>query len=330
MYLRRMKDDGVIVVNLNLFGGKQRFRNHLVAVVEHALTKLKYPFRVFHRDNHEYLLISSKDEARLSSLSGRIRQQASENLTESSIATQALCAKRAHTDDRPFVAWQCHGKRVKKLLKIFSGLLVIFCLALPVIYGRLASSSKNPSPHYLFLLFGCGYTMLFISTVFQLRTYFGEETLTFLRVVLYFALGTLFSAAFLNQAKLRLSPGKMAALLAASVVIYWYWAALAPFESPSWMFRELFIGTALLFISAVLNLVFPWLLAASNKMDSQPAAFFDYVGSFAAYPLMVLVLFSWGVRAYYFCGLLFCLLAIAIHAIRSRAPFVVHELPRNG
>ena len=318
MYLRRMKDGGVLVVNLNLFGGKQKVRNHLVAVVEHALTKLNYPFRVFHRDNHEYLLISSKDEARLSSLSGRIRQQASETLTESSIATQALCAKRAHTDDRPFVAWQCKGKPIKKLLKIFSCLLLIFCLALPLIYGRLAPSRNSLSPRYVFLLFGCGYTMLFVSTVFQLRTYFGEETLTFLRVVLYFALGTLLSATLLNQAKLRLSPRKMAAILATLTIVYWYWAARAPFDSPSWMYRELFMGTALLVVSAVLNLVFPWLLAASNKADSQPAAFFDYVGSFAAYPLMVIVLFPWGIRVYYFCGLSFCLLAIAMHAIRIR------------
>lgn len=319
IYLRRLKDDGVLVMNLNLFGGKQKFRNHLVAAVEHALTKLNYPFRVFHRDNHEYLLISSKDEARLSFLSGRIRQQASETLTESSVATQALCATRAHTDDRPFVAWQCKGKRIKKMLKIFSGLLLLFCLALPVIYGRLAPSRNKLSPRYVFLLFGCGYTMLFVSTVFQLRTFFGEETLTFLRVVLYFALGTLLSAALLNQAKLRLSPGKMAAILATLTVLYWCWAARAPFENPSWMYREFFMGTALLVISAVLNLVFPWLLAASNKVDSSPAAFFDYVGSFAAYPLMVLLLFPWGIRVYYYCGLLLCILAIGIHGICKRA-----------
>jgi len=186
-----------------------------------------------------------------------------------------------------------------------AGGAVALALALVVLLSRWARGGAGWNPIPYFFAVGLGHAIIQFHAFYAWRTFFGDDLLTIIRLIVYFLLyGALGSWLSVRAPRSWLAAGPRTALVAGLFVLHFVGIALIPFEQSQAWLRELYGLVALAPGGLLLGVYFPLGIASASERRVAPGMAADALGTLAGYALMYLIYVPVGALAFAATGVL--------------------------
>ena len=203
------------------------------------------------------------------------------------------------TDETPLVGWVSMSSDDRRLLITVASGAVALALVLVLLLYIWEARGKGWNPIPFFFAIGLGHSIVQFHAFYAWRSFFGDDLLTIIRLIMYFLLfGAVGSwlAGRLPRSVLR--PGPRVAWVMVLLALHFSGIANIPFEEGRAWIRELYGLLALVPGGILLGAYFPLGLARARREGVAPSFAADAFGTLAGYALMYLVYVPAGATAF--------------------------------
>ncbi len=319
-YLEKLNESGVLAIEFTRT--TDGAKNALVpAQVLDSLQALGATYTVYNTEPREsILLLASPPGGDLEQWTNRMDPEALGTHTRSwEPIKERLASRLALTDAHPFVGWQALRDEARHtLFAVAGGILLLGLLGLGLLYRfRPRQEGRWNGLGFCFLV-GIAHALVTMHTFYTWRSYYGDELLTILRLMVAFLITGALGAACTQRLAPRL-PGRAGRVLLVLGVLGLHLAASAclPFEESRAWIREIYGLLAVFPAGFTLGLFLPLGLAVASREDLGRNLCADALGALVAYALVYLVYLPFGGPAYVALGIG---MYMAAAALLERAP----------
>jgi spermidine synthase len=285
LYLNKINEQGLFIYEL----ASGDLRGGLRAPVEAIFKKMNFPFFTLIHSRRFYLVAARNNQALEKYRAGIpetiLNDIKKENYTDTENAP--LCNQDLN-DNYPFISWNCSLDSKSKIISasyivIFVSTIILFL----IIYFKAISIKRST---YFYIL-GIAHSLFLMHAFFSWRTFFGDELITFLRIISYFIFCTIFSVILISKYKISQLPKlPLTLFLFLLLALHFLFLNFIPFESSSSLMRESFAILAVIPGGIFVGLMYPM---AFNYIDEKEISYqilADSLGTFVSYALLNLLI----------------------------------------
>ncbi|MFA6238917.1 MAG: hypothetical protein WC635_16390 [Bacteriovorax sp.] len=292
LYINKLKENGLLIFEVRT--GRQKGTKEKLIEQTYENIKKYSPFLIFEGQKAATFVLA-KNEETLNKFKDALPMPFYLNTFRDSINSDQACSQKL-TDSRPFIVWNCADEEFKDYI-IKSSYIIFFITTLIVFLINHFKSVSREKTAYFYMI-GVAHSLFTFHTFYVWRSYYGDDLITFLRLVSYFIFCTIVSVVLIS--KYSLANWKSYILfifLFLLLALHFIFLAYIPFEHGSEIFRELYAILAVLPGGVLIGLMYPLAFSLIKKEEISPLILADAMGTFASFSLLNIVFLQFGLMS---------------------------------